>query len=394
MYLYTSHASVGKNFWSHIQNGSIIVDGDERGSWDNDLRKWIQGEEKVEIIVKDGDIVAEYRYNVNGKLLSSKTYGDIYKSYEYDKDGKRQLVYSEAFRPGSLQARIENGLWIYKATVIGYNSELYKVKIKLFTKNSRLVRVVGRYSNNVKAFDIKRGMSEYKVYRPNKTLWSHVKLNAFKVRLVDFHGFTAIRKILFPTGESWDERRWLGTSRFVTFYNKAGARMNYYEMMDNQLTGKCYHQAQQGHGRKIQYYVRGVAIDKNLYMKKTKDFKKADIYEIFKHDNAQYRAAMIEKAGGTERIKKLFEDEITEVSVNNNKSAFLYKIPSIPTKDNGPYTMLEVICPTTSTHYFLRVPPEMDHAETARLWTFGRGTGFRNSQEDKTWKNIKMHTET
>lgn len=84
--------------------------------------------------------------------------------------------------------------------------------------------------------------------------------------------------------------------------------------------------------------------------------------------NAEHRMALI-KVLGYEKIMK----ELNSVLIHGQKDTFGHQMELRKIEndiDLEAIVLLKVVCPTTYKTHVLRVPPEMNHCEEARRWTF------------------------
>ena len=175
-----------------------------------------------------------------------------------------------------------------------------------------------------------------------------------------------------------------GNLRFTSFDTK-GRLYSQGEFRNRQRVGEWVIA-----GRHV-YFIRGVEVAKKLWDTPPEKLK---FKTILKLKNAQLRAALIARAG-YERLVKEFKHKV--IHMDKKRGNTLMEFPIRATDPNGMKSwlrILQVLCPSTKTKYFLSVPDyvwdggrktKLDTCERARQWTF-----HRDDPRDK----INFHIET
>jgi hypothetical protein len=339
MYIQSFYAGNGKNFDISIFNGTITIKADGK------IRK---------MKVRQGEITE--------KLEKTKKYLEEFREGKYYlwKDLKNYRIIQKIYYSIG-QRRRKNGLYRIYSSIINNNW----ITSYIYTKNSRIYREVGYYDNKVKAYDIKKGDKEIKIYDINGKLWIHIIANN-KIQLSEKNIFYNINKV--------KETDMLNIhccegNYFITMYDKNG-KIKYQGQYNNyRRNGKWIVKY------KEKYYVNDLEIPKKYYYARPENL---DPKKILRIRNIELRTYMINKIGLENIIKKLNGKTIDILPDGSQELIALDVEGAIDDNQDKIIKILKVKDPSTGIYYCLRVPPNMTDCEKARRWTLYDDEGELN----------------
>jgi hypothetical protein len=226
-------------------------------------------------------------------------------------------------------------------------------------KNGKFVEQYFRYSQNGrKAYHFSRNMCELKVVYPNGVMRS------------EYIGDRLVwDKELSKMCEPCVEPQTYSENYALTTYDRRGRIVNQMTMKNRQKVGEHIENG-------INYfYVNGLAVPKELYNAKPEDI---DPRVVLRIPNAQVRGMMLKKVG-LQRLVKECKGKLIDRDESTGNELYDFPIPKSVYKDNDDVEdiekverVLKVICTTTKTEYFLRIPYDEHFAtcENARQGTF------------------------
>jgi hypothetical protein len=334
MYIISRSAGWGRNFYSHINDGSIYIHHNN-------------GHESVKI--ERGQIVEFTSHTKNsctrvcyGKGLTHKR-GAAYVKEEY-------------FEPGTLRAIKRGSLWKKETGVLlcGRRGtvECYA------TSGGAYGREIFTYETGVVGYVASRWRKQLLVYRPNGKPW--IVING-RVQLS--HQPLATR--IDPSSEDLDMQYYMRSSDWsLKVFHRNGVKVI--------TSGGFLNRQKQGEWLikgKATYYLSGVSVSHQLYQE---DPEKWDGHEVLKIENAQLRCSLLNRMGYDRLLEKTGAKQIDESEADGQ----LLEIDTSVQEgrfDSADRIMrlLKVTCPSTSQVYVLRVPPDIDSCQRARQWTFG-----------------------
>ena len=108
---------------------------------------------------------------------------------------------------------------------------------------------------------------------------------------------------------------------------------------------------------------RGVAIDEQIAFRP----ESLDVKQALGEINTERRRVMIERMG----YERFFEEAKVKRLDQDNDTGGKRELVRVPLENDEDIVCLSCSCPSTSRHYFLRVPPEMKTCHQAAAWMAG-----------------------
>jgi len=339
MYIQSLYAGQGKSFSIKVNNGNIIIKTDY-----GLIKKKVSQGEIVESLEKTKKYIEKF---VEGKCYLRK-------------DIKNNRIIQKINYSGGKARRRKNGIYmIYSVKLVNNWLTIYT-----YTKNSRLYKEVGYYEDSrLKAYEIKNGDKEIKIYQKNGKLWMHLIMTD-KIRLSKQHIFYNTCDLYNSHYEIKESNLfYIGKgNRFITIYDENGKIKYQGQYIDaNNRGGKWIVKY------KEKNYVNGVEIPKKYYYAKAEYL---DPKKVLKIRNIELRTYLINKIGLENLIRKLSGKTI-DILPDGSQELIAIKVEGAVDNDNQDKVIkiLKVKDPSTNIYYCLRVPPNMNDCEKARRWT-------------------------
>ncbi len=333
MFLMSSCAGWGRNFWTDVYDGTVDIRSSGR---------------RLHLVVKDG-MVVESRER-KGSECSTVKYGR-----ELTVSRKGKVVKHVHYEAGSYRAIKKGCLWKRVADMPFCKS---KGTLECYSTSSGAYgREIFTYNNGVQAYVASRWRKKLVLRRPNGSLW------AVASGRIDLHNWS-IAEHLKPDASD------LGLSSVM---REPNWDLAIYDATGNRIVTQGHVEGYQRQGKwlergKTVYYVSGVRLSRELY---EDDPEKWDGYEVLKIPNAQLRCSLLSRMGYDRLLKKVscrviesLEDGGQLVEVDTEAPGGFGGLDNV-------MRMIKVVCPSTKAQYVLRVPPDIESFEQARQWTFG-----------------------
>jgi hypothetical protein len=109
------------------------------------------------------------------------------------------------------------------------------------------------------------------------------------------------------------------------------------------------------------YFMDGLTVPKKMYDTPP---EKIDPIKVLRLKDVDVRSIMLNRIG-----LKLLAEKVPHEVIHNDKKGGM-RLLKFNGKVDPPINILQVTCPSTKQHYFLRVPPDILKCEEARQWTF------------------------
>jgi hypothetical protein len=313
--------SNGRSSYQPIMQGRVTINGT-----DKEGKKF---KRVVEIV--DGEIM-DNKYIEGGKLKHRVAYG----RFETEMTPKGREI--TRFDKG--KAKGKHGKSLHYGELFGYEGVCHT-----WYKHGRMIRQRFIYANGRVAYDYRSATKEFDVLMPNGEVMYQI------------------------TGAINSNQNWTGVSILTNHMDwwfkhshpfkvvKRGKLYHQGEYHNNQKVGKWYENG------KVVFYEHGVAIPAKLFNTPASELNPAEILKI---PNSQLRMAMMSKANF--KAKAL---ATLGTVIHKEGKMRLFDIPGLDTR------ILKVVCPSTSSLYYIHVPKDSVKCEEARQWTFHVGAGVR-----------------
>ena len=365
MWYYSRGERCGRNIWGSITQGTLTI----------------RNRDEVKQITVVGYDVQRVRLYKGKQLQSDIWYG----RREIVRHGKKLVTIP--YRAGTNRAQAR--AWYRAKTLTQRNVPLYPGCRFMGTRHTvwygnSLQREWFTYPNGKEAYRVSRSkLADFTVVSPDgKTLaWqSHYGLNL----VADYRTLREEQSAIGPymvhlrKGEVNNTPANGATFQFRT-HDTNGRIRSYGQYETSQRTGKWG----SGDGT-LTWYLRGVPVSQHIYEAKPEELAASEVLAI---QNAQLRASLLSRIG-LQRV--ITECQGTTLDHTDAGEALVsIPMPQLQETDDLDPTLniLKVVCPSTHTEYYLRVPPTMTKCREARLWTLGV-----NRTEDAS--NIELVAET
>jgi hypothetical protein len=289
------------------------------------------------VVFQDGEIL-ESILRIKGKIRHHIAYGKF--ETEMTENG-REVTH---FHKGSGKGK--HGLSRRWESLFGS-----KGVINSWYKRGRLIRQRFFYANGVKAYEYRERSTKPMIVRDAKGKQKYEVMGWLDGRESAYWGG---QSVFHKPMENWFRH---GKPFYVK--DHLGRLIYKGEVQNQQQVGEWVVDGVTCH------YLHGVPVPKSLFDTPVEELS---IERVLRIENAQLRMAMMSRFN-TEAIAKAGKVIHQEKDRQGNDMK-LYDIKGVDTR------VLQVICPTTKSHYFLRVPRDSHKCEEARQWTFGVGDGL------------------
>ncbi len=343
MYIHSSHAQIGRNFYESIGNGELKFD---------------TGGGQIKYTIKDGNVVKVIRHHTRGEK-TVLVYGKYFRRYKHGK-----LIEESKYRYDT--AMLTSGRFYWKLSKDGiiekHSSGGSMSREKLYYKNGQLKYDIGKGNKNIVIYD-KNGNVLIKIHCNGISLSSYGSSTAIDIKAIlnlntIFSG--NFRYEIYKNGKVW---KWIKgeVGRFKEGYI----------------------------GRNKLYFIGGIKVEKKVA---TGNYN--SVYAI-NYPNVTVRAEMIKHIG--------YGKIVTELGGHSLEKRDGYELIEFPLpkekEPSNPYIrgndtvlkVLKMLCPSTKVYYTLRVPPQCKNIAEALNWTYG--VEMWNMQNGKN-ESIKIISET
>lgn len=355
MYFSSQGAGYGKNTYASFPvNGRIVI---------------TQGRTKKVIHIVKSDVHSETDYT-NGRKTRELVYGHHHTTW------KRGKATTTRYEHGTTRQVARS--W-YKPLRIGRKELIYPGarglagKREMWWTGNCLRRERFTYPNRQVAYDIRRQPKELTVLsargKPLVVVKEYGLSSPYDYRTPrnQISGCVATELARLASGE--------GRGNDFKVWNTKGQLVAHGQYENGQQVGLW--RTVKGE----QHYLRGVPVTKTVYETPPEQLNAKDILTI---PNAQLRAALLSRLG-MERVVTQCDGRM--IDEQPTKAMALVEIAApIDGATRGMDTVLRILkvrCPSTSTEYYLRVPPFLKTCENARLWTLGVNVNRENGNVEQ-----------
>ncbi|KKN44339.1 hypothetical protein LCGC14_0694410 [marine sediment metagenome] len=278
-----------------------------------------------------------------------------------------KLVFEKSFGGGIRQIR--SGLRLVQRCFLGK----FSGTLRQWTKNGTFYKEEFTYDCNSKsAYTITNGEKELDIFYPDGKKW--FTMRSGQSGKISFNKDKIVDDYLIVGKSNTD---FVGKNNYVTSHDNHFKSFD----MEGNLREKGQYEFRQKVGEWLEsgseaFYLRGVEVSKQEYHAKPEEL---DVLSILKNPNAQKRAVLLDKLGSENLVKTLMKDSYGAKVIHREGDMELISIDLFSNSGMdkndwlGDYEInfLKVVCPSTFTKFFLRVPPDIHKCEIARQWTFG-----------------------